>query len=314
MPNAYRTVVVVRRNKRKRRSKMKKRKLKKRVIALAVTCVLMLTVFGRMIPKAQAASSTDKPLLSDKEIITKACELLGVKYKLAMKGTLDYYAKTVYGRDQIENTGIDCTGLIFWVLVSHNSTVKHTDQANSSLNEFPAPLATYYWHNGTSPYSDFELKRGGRSAKVPITRNKYGTYDKDYYNADNGGFIDPGSAVIMKTEDPSDEHGWIYIGYAEGGKQGIKDLLQKKYGITGIRDEDIVYNRKEGNHWRVESTAKPRFTGYNVQFYSGGRISVVTPIYKTGVVISNRRTSAGGVCTGTAVFKLAGLTPDITDD
>lgn len=288
------------------------KKLNKRIIALTVTCVLMLTLFGRLIPRA-AAADNGQPLLTEKQIITKACELLGVKYELAMKGSSDFYATYIYGRDVIETTGIDCTGLIFWVLVSQNATVKHTDDANKSLNEFPVPLATYYWHNGYSPYSDLVLNVGGRTAEIPVTRNKYDTYDKDYYNADNGGFIDPGSAVIMKTEDPSDEHGWIYIGYAEGGKQGIKDLLQKKYGITGIKDEDIVYNIKEGNHWRVESTAKPRFMGYNVQFYNGGRTSVVTPIYKTGVVISNRRTSAGGTCTGTAVFKLAGLTPKPDD-
>lgn len=278
----------------------------KRITALGAALVMTASSLGNGLPNAEAVG-TSAPIVSEKQVITKACELLGVPYKLGGNGSTNLARGETMHREEFEDYGIDCSGFVYWTYSSLGVSVQHTDSANEKLNDYSMPPNTYCWHIGYSAFDDLVVSVGELSADVVIERDQGHSYDKEYYIADNGGYISPGSVVVMMTEDPMDEHAWMYIGYAEGGKQGIKDLLSRKYGITGISDTDIMYYSKEGNHWRIESTLKPRFLGNNVQFYYGGRISVVTPIYKTGVVISNRKTSAGGTCTGTVVFKLAGI-------
>lgn len=282
--------------------------LKKRLIAFAAACAVMLGAFGSAAPKAYADNDdAEEPLITEKAVISKACELLGVQYQLGRKGSPDVSGFRVYDRATIENEGIDCTGLIFWTFASLGASVQHT--VNRGMNWAVVPIATYYWHDGYSPYKDLRLTVNGKSANVQIIRSQYESYDKDYFNADGGGYITPGSVVIMKTVEIGSEHGWIYIGYAEGGKPGIKALLESKYGITGISDDDITYNPNEGNHWRIESTIHPRHVGYNSILCQGQSMKyhVVTPIYKTGVTISNRRVAGTGECSGQAVFRIAGL-------
>lgn len=289
--------------------------LKKRIAAFAVTFAVALSAVGGSL-SAYADNENDAVLITEKAVISKACELLGVKYRLGGKGSPDCSKSTVYERSVFEGYGIDCTGLIFWTYCSLGASIKHTSKANKSRNDHIIPIATFFWYDGSYPYYDLQLSVNGRTAPVQILRNKLKSYDIDYFNADGGGYITPGSVVIMRTEDQSDEHGWIYIGYVEGGKVGIKSYLQAKYGITGISDEDIVYIPSEGNHWRIESTARPRYLGCKAQIQQGQsmKYTVEIPVYKTGVVISNRRTSAGGVCTGQVVFRIAGLTADKTDE
>ena len=225
----------------------------------------------------QSITTAAGKLLNTRDVLKKACSLLGSTYGFNHKGTThDYYPDAqALSAAQVKATGgIDCSGLAYWSLLSlGNVTIGHKDPENTLVNDYdqelPLPMNTinYYVHDEETgdavPFDDFTITVNGTTSDMLLTRSRFNVKgDYNYFEADNGGFIDPGSLVIIYNPTPMPkgyDHLWIYIGKAKG-KEGIKKLLKEKYGIT-VDDKYIRYYADGGDHWRIDSSGREAGTG-----------------------------------------------------
>lgn len=213
--------------------------------------------------KIKNADLEGRYLLKTKDVIAKACSVLGAPYGWGGKGAdKAYYPEPkAWTAVKVKRYGLDCSGLVHWIFLSEGVTISHTDPANLLRNPqvnnavLPLPLDTPHYLSGRNGYKDFTITVNGKTSPMKLIRNKLYGKDYNYYKADDGSVIPAGSIVIGNNSAGTD-HMWIYLGYAKGGKKGIKDLLKKKYGITGISDKNIIYDPAKGNRWRIESLGK----------------------------------------------------------
>ena len=232
------------------------------------TGVIGSTRYGNYSPAKKITVLYDPDLqylLSAKDIFKKACELLGSPYNTTYptnKGTnvvhKDY---PLLPTAQARIKGVDCSGLVYWTLrnlgVSITSPQSVAEPGNYYTEDMGMPCLTYEWFSDTRmvPFTDLTMKVNGypsKGGKLKLIRDQLTNSRTDYYHDDYGNMIPPGSIVLWNNP-TGINHMWFYIGYAEGGKEGIKKLLKEKYGITGIQDSAIYYDKNDVDYWKIES-------------------------------------------------------------
>lgn len=181
-------------------------------------------------------------------IILKASSLLGTPYGWGNKGYTGIYNLIIPNKAlpvaQINQLGIDCSGLVYYTLTQ----LGYTSTGFMFYN--PMPLDTVHW---LSVNSGSVIKYGSVSSKVDVEKKGLSTAKYEYWEKADGSTITPGSVVVGENL-YDDNHAWIYMGEFENRDAVIAYL--KAIGVpSGLINSRTVGsgNGSGGTHWRIES-------------------------------------------------------------
>ena len=208
--------------------------------------------------------------LKSDDLVKASAQLLGMPYGWDVKGVKlnkSIYSNTITAADlrsveDLRQTGVDCSGLIYYVLTSLNCSTVGFDKQN------PVPYNTYHWYNHflTSRNSTLQIKVGNGSYKnVKVLKSGEDiTNNIRYYQDANGNTLPAGTIII--SQNPSgnyeNDHSWIYLGEFDN-KDEVINYLKNDLGISETLLNSRLPNGHDvvealgGNckHWRIEAAA-----------------------------------------------------------
>ena len=204
--------------------------------------------------------------LTANQIIVASSKLLGMPYGWDIKGTkVSIYSNTITPSNltpinTLRNTGVDCSGLVYYTLTSLNCATSGFDEQN------PVPYNTYHWYNHflTGKSKTLQIKVGNGSYKNinVLKKGETITSTRRYYQDSNGKSLPAGSIIVSQNEnDMKHDHAWIYLG--DLGTSNANDVIEYLVGL-GVSRTDLTRKLANGHpvvealggkctHWRIES-------------------------------------------------------------
>lgn len=210
----------------------------KRVLSfmLALTMVVLLIPFT-----AQKASAAEvKDIVTEGEVIKKACELLGAPY--SHEAAANYADPNTTGANfksaaTMKSIGTDCTGMIYWALGSLGITMSWAGQ-----DQYPVPFSGERW-TAIANAGGATINRNGKSGTIHATKTQ-NIVATDWWK-----YCSPGSVVSTMPDDWSNDHGAIYIG--EFASVAALKTYLSSIGVTGV--DSYIKDQGNGNtHWTIE--------------------------------------------------------------
>ncbi|MCR5145929.1 MAG: hypothetical protein K6B70_01060 [Clostridia bacterium] len=255
------------------------------VIVLLIAAIISGIVF---IPRNKAGDAKQGAQLSSTQVVAEACKLLGTKYTFGAKGAEGVYGtpSQPYAENQVKNTGIDCSGLIYWTLTRLGVSTSGFSFQN------PVPVDTDHWYyidraetiKVTKQSANLKFTYKGNTQSVKVLKADESVAQRPYYMCEDGTEIPSGSIVISYGKKyGAQDHSWIYLGNFKNVNE-LKDWLINEVKVPAANLEHTIYDDgKGGTHWRIESAGGVGVRISNVDPRTDGQADgagkVVGPIY-----------------------------------
>ena len=256
------------------------------VIVLLIAAIISGIVF---IPRNKAGDAKQGAQLSSTQVVAEACKLLGTKYTFGAKGAAGVYdtPSQPYTENQVKNTGIDCSGLIYWTLTRLGVSTSGFSFQN------PVPVDTDHWYyidrdetiKVTKQSANLKFTYKGNTQSVKVLKADESVAQRPYYMCEDGTEIPSGSIVISYGKKyGAQDHSWIYLGNFKNVNE-LKDWLINDVKVPAANLEHTIYDdgKEGGTHWRIESAGGVGVRISNVDPRTDGQADgagkAVGPIY-----------------------------------
>lgn len=180
-------------------------------------------------------------------VVAKAATLLGSPYTFGNKGYWYAYNQGQYtplSVETINNLGIDCSGLVYYML-----TQLGYKTSGFSWNN-PIPVDTAHWLTVSDKCT---ISYDGVTSKVDVEKQNIKTTDRPYWECSNGSTITPGSVVVAENPGGID-HAWIYMGEFDSRSDVVSYLKSIGVSESLITSSTVGDGKGDGGkHWRIES-------------------------------------------------------------
>ena len=214
--------------------------------------------------------------LTSKDVIVRACQLLGKGYANGAKGGDAYRMEpTFYSAENVSN--IDCSGLIYWTF---GGLGVRTYGVSDFAQNFGFPVDTTHWLTYKRVYdawpylwkecsneptalsvkdATLRFTYGGATKKIEVLKaNETITSNYRYYNYDGNKVLPAGTVVVsyggnINTSKTTD-HSWITLG--DLGTSDVNQVINilKNMGVSeSLLNGNVYRTGGDCTYWRIES-------------------------------------------------------------